>query len=63
MYSSTIIDIAKKLNPYQRDITIELTNDRSTKNACYAAIKTILSESYVKSIDWNTRWYGNYGSK
>ena len=38
VYSGTIIDTAKKLNPYQRDITIELKNDRYTTKASFLLI-------------------------
>lgn len=64
VYSGTIIDKADKLNPYQREITIELTKDRNTTKARYAAIKDgLVKQGYVQNMDYSTYWYGIYGGR
>ena len=65
VYSGVVSDKWDKLNPYKREITIEVTKDRNTTKARFAAVKSdLIKQGYVlpwSFMEGDDYWYGIYG--
>jgi hypothetical protein len=66
VYSGVVTDKWDKLNPYKREVTIEVTKDRNTTKARFAAIKSdLIKQGYVEAalLAGDDYWYGIYGGR